>query len=225
MAILLIILFIILVFLPQWWVKYVMKRYGATINELPGTGAELAQHLIERYKLPVKVEITQQGDHYDPQTKTVKLNSENFNGKSLTAIAIAAHEIGHAVQDFRQEKLLYSRGQMVKASQRIEKFGAGILIMAPIVSVLSHSPPLGLFIAIIGLLSIGSTVLVHLISLPLEFDASFNKALPLLEEGHYVTSVDLIFIRRVLLAAALTYVAVALASLFNVWRWVAILRR
>ncbi len=215
----------LIVFIPQWWVSTVMKRYGYTIKELPGTGAELAQHLIERFKLPVKVEITEQGDHYDPQAKAVRLSRHNYNGKSLTAIAIAAHEVGHAVQDFRQEKLLYTRQEMIKVSQRFEKMGAGILFIAPIVSALTHSPHLGLFIGLIGLLSMSLTVVVHLISLPLEFDASFNKALPLLEEGNYITKVDLIFIRKILLAAALTYIAAALSSLFNIWRWVAILRR
>jgi uncharacterized protein len=224
-AIIIIIIFILLVFAPQWWVSYVMKRYGRTINELPGTGGELAQHLIDRYKLDVQVEITEQGDHYDPDTKTVRLSPQYFNGKSLTAIAIAAHEVGHAVQDFRKESLLLVRGRMVDVSQRIEKMGAGIIFIAPVISAVTHSPQLGLFVGLIGLLSIGSSVVVHLISLPLEFDASFNKAMPLLEEGHYVTNVDLIIIRKVLLAAALTYVASALSGLFNVWRWIAILKR
>ena len=67
--------------------------------------------------------------------------------------------------------------------------------------------------------------MVHLISLPVEIDASFNKALPLLEEGRYITKRDLIPVKKVLLAAALTYVAAALAGLLNVARWIAILRR
>ena len=225
MAAIIIIIFILLIFAPQWWVSYVMKRYGKTINELPGTGGELAQYLVERYKLAVKVETTEQGDHYDPETKTVRLSPQYFNGKSLTAIAIAAHEVGHAVQDFRKENLLLVRGRMVEVSQRFEKMGAGIIFIAPIISAITHSTHLGLFIGLIGLLSIGSNVVVHLITLPVEFDASFNKALPLLEEGHYVTKVDLIIIRQILLAAALTYVAAALSGLFNIWRWIAILKR
>ncbi|MFK5987012.1 MAG: zinc metallopeptidase [Pseudomonadota bacterium] len=225
MLVIILIIFSLLIFIPQWWVSYVMKRYGKTIKELPGTGGELAQHLIDRYKLPVTLEVTEQGDHYDPEAKTVRLSPQYYNGKSLTAIAIAAHEVGHAVQDFRQEELLAVRGQMVKTSQRIQKIGAAILFIAPVASAVSHSPHLGIFIAMIGLLSIGSDVLVHLMSLPVEFDASFNKALPLLEEGKYVTEYDLVIIRKVLLAAALTYVAAALAGLLNVWRWIAILKR
>ena len=223
--IILIIIFLSIFFLPQWWVKHIMKRYSKTINALPGTGGELAQHLIERYQLPVTLEATDQGDHYNPQSKTVCLSSENLNGKSLTAIAIAAHEVGHAIQDSRKDELLILRGKMVAASQHFQKIGAGIIFAAPLMTVFTHSPLAGIIIALIGFFSIASSVVVQLISLPVEFDASFNKALPLLEEGNYVTKRDLIAVRKVLLAAALTYVAAALAGLLNVWRWIALLRR
>ena len=221
----LIAVFLFIIYAPQWWVRYIMNKYNTTITQLPGTGGELAEHLIERYQLNVSVEMTDTGDHYDPQTKTVRLSSNNYNGKSLTAIAIAAHEVGHAVQDFRKENLLIVRGRMVETAQRFEKIGAGIIFIAPIISAVTRMPAIGILIGIIGILSMASTVVVHLISLPLEFDASFNKALPLLEEGNYVTKHDLISVRRVLLAAALTYVAAALSSLFNVWRWIKILKR
>jgi len=223
--IILIIIIISIFFLPQWWVKHVMKRYSKTINSLPGTGGELAQHFIKQYQLPVTLEATDQGDHYDPQSKTVRLSSENFNGKSLTAIAIAAHEVGHAIQDFKKDELLILRGKMVTASQHFQKLGAGIIFAAPIMILFTHSPLAGFIIALIGFFSIASSVVVHFISLPVEFDASFNKALPLLKEGNYVTKRDLVAVRQVLLAAALTYVAAALAGLLNVWRWVALLRR
>lgn len=218
-------LLLIIFFAPQWWVTYIMQRYSKTINALPGTGSELAQHLIDEYQLPVTLEITEHGDHYDPETKTVRLSSANFNGKSLTAVAIAAHEVGHAVQDFRQDELLLLRGRMVKHSQRFEKLGAGVIFIAPLLSLITHSPLLSLFFMLLGFLTIASSVVVHFISLPVEFDASFNKALPLLKEGNYVTKYDLIAVRQVLLAAALTYVAAALAGLLNVWRWIALLKR
>ncbi len=223
-----IILFIILIalfFLPQWWVKRIMLRYSKPINALPGTGGELAQHLIDQYHLPVTLEPTEHGDHYDPQSKTVRLSNENLKGKSLTAIAIAAHEVGHAIQDFQKDELLILRGKMVAASQSLQKAGAAIMLLAPVMTVLSHSPMIGIIIALVGILSISSSVVVHLISLPVEFDASFNKALPLLKAGNYVTVRDLLAVRQVLLAAALTYVAAALAGLLNIWRWLVLLKR
>lgn len=219
------VIFILIFLLPQWWVKYVMQRYSKPINALPGTGGELAQHLADRYQLPITVETTELGDHYDPMSKTVRLSPENYNGKSLTAIAIAAHEVGHAVQDHRKEDLLRLRGHMVSVAQRFEKLGAGVVLFSPVLTILTRSPSAGLMLGLIGLMSIASSVVVHLISLPVEFDASFNKALPILEEGNYVTKRDLVPVRQVLLAAALTYVAAALAGLLNIGRWIAILRR
>jgi hypothetical protein len=70
-----------------------------------------------------------------------------------------------------------------------------------------------------GIASIGSATLIHLITLPVEWDASFKRALPLLEAGRYIPESDLPAARRILRAAALTYVAGALASLLNLWRW------
>jgi len=218
--------FIVLVlFVPNWWVNYVMNKHHKTINGLPGTGGELAEVLIKRFNLNVSVETTKLGSHYDPSTKTVRLSPEYYHGKSLTSVAIAAHEVGHAVQDFRGEEALKLRQRLVLISNGLQKLGSVIMFISPVAMAVTHSPALSLFIALIGILSLGSSVLVHLMSLPVEFDASFNKALALLEEGKYVTQYDLIPIKQVLLAASLTYVSAALASLLNVMRWIQILRR
>lgn len=225
MLYILLIVLIAMVYLPQWWVKHVIKRYDNQINALPGTGGEFAQHLIERYQLSVSLETTESGDHYDPQSKTVRLSPQFYNGKSLSAIAIAAHEVGHAIQDHRQERLLNLRTDLVKIAQSFEKLGSAIILLSPIVAGISHSPGLGLLIGMIGFLSLLSTVVVHFISLPVEIDASFNKALPLLKEGRYLPNKDLQVVKTVLLAAALTYVAAALAGMLNIWRWLMILRR
>lgn len=95
--ILLIILFIALIFGPQWWAKYTFKRYAKKQDHIAGTGGELARHLLDRFDMPqVPVEITEEGDHYDPESKTIRLTANNYNDNSLTAIAVAAHEVGHA---------------------------------------------------------------------------------------------------------------------------------
>ena len=77
---------------------------------------------------------------------------------------------------------------------------------------------------LVGLLSLGMAVGVHVITLPVEFDASFGRALPILAEG-YIAPAEQVAARRILTACALTYVAGSLASLLNLWRWLAILRR
>ena len=108
-----------LIFGPSLWVKFVMKRYSSEEPEMPGTGGELAKHLIERFSLKdVEVEITELGDHYDPIEKKVRLLPEHYESKSLTAIAIAAHEVGHAIQDQQGDKRLATRTKMVPIVDR-----------------------------------------------------------------------------------------------------------
>ncbi len=73
---------IALIFGPSLWVKFVMRRYSSEKPEMPGTGGELAKHLIERFSLnDVKVEVTELGDHYDPIEKKVRLSKENYESK------------------------------------------------------------------------------------------------------------------------------------------------
>ncbi|WP_245411448.1 zinc metallopeptidase [Pleionea mediterranea] len=219
---LLLVLFIIL--FPGWWVKHTLKKYSIEYDELPGTGGELAKHLIERLQLPVSLEQTDQGDHYDPQDKTVRLTESFYNGRSLSAVAVAAHEVGHAIQDHSKYKLLRLRTQLVKVAQHSEKVGSLMYLLLPLMTVLSRSPVAsgGMLLLAVGAMSF--SVLVHLVTLPVEWDASFKRALPLLEQGEYLTAPELKVAKKILLAAALTYVAGALMSLVNVWRWIRILR-
>ncbi|MDB4829437.1 zinc metallopeptidase, partial [Gammaproteobacteria bacterium] len=87
-----------------------MNRYSSQLTEISGTGGQLAKHLIEKFSLKdVEVEITDLGDHYDPIEKKVRLMREHYESKSLTAIAIAAHEVGHAIQDQQGDKRLATR--------------------------------------------------------------------------------------------------------------------
>ena len=99
------------------------------------------------------------------------------------------------------------------------------MLSAPVIGLLSRAPSAGLLMAIGGLLSLGTTSMVHLATLPTEFDASFVRALPLLESGRILKPGDLPHARRLLRAAALTYLSASLLSLLNVARWWAILRR
>ena len=102
------------IFGPQLWVRHVLQRHGADRPDFPGTGSELAEHLIAEHGLDgVKVQTTEKGDHYDPQTRTVCLSRETHAGKSLTAVAVAAHEVGHALQHARNEKGLKLRQSLV----------------------------------------------------------------------------------------------------------------
>ncbi|MDP4593361.1 MAG: zinc metallopeptidase, partial [Beijerinckiaceae bacterium] len=88
--------FLALIFGPQVWVQRTMREHAGERPDLPGTGAELARHLLDEAGLEsVRVEMTEEGDHYDPQDKAVRLTDGNFHGRSVTAAAVAAHEVSH----------------------------------------------------------------------------------------------------------------------------------
>jgi Zn-dependent membrane protease YugP len=203
-----------------------MRRYSEPRDRYAKTGGELARDLLDSLALShVRTEPTASGDHYDPLTKTVRLSRENFDGRSLTAIAVAAHEVGHALQDARGFAPLKWRTRLVQWVSPIEKLGAGMLMLSPLTAAATHSRALGILTLGAGMLTLGSSVLVHLLTLPTELDASFGRALPLMRDRGLLRSGDGPRARRLLTAAAFTYVAAALQSLLNIARWWAILRR
>ncbi len=215
-----------IIFLPGIWVQRVLARYSRPDDRYSGTGADLARHLLDRYGMNgVKVEETDQGDHYDPLEKAVRLTPDKFNGRSLTAITVAAHEVGHALQDHKAYKPLRYRTHLVKATQKFEKLGAGILMVSPFIGALTRVPGLGILMFLGGLMTLGTSTLVHLVTLPTEIDASFNRALPMLDENEILIPADKKHARKLLKAAAFTYVSASLMSLLNIARWFAILRR
>jgi uncharacterized protein len=217
---------VIVVFGPQLWTRRVFAQYGEPRSDYPGTGGDLARHLLDRLDMKhIKVDQTEKGDHYDPETKTVRLTPDHFNGQSLTAITIAAHEVGHAIQDQIGYPPLSERTRLVRIAQGAEKIGAVVMMGIPIATALARTPLAGVLVLIAGIATMGISTLVHLITLPVEWDASFKRALPVLQQGNYLSSNDMQGARRILVAAALTYVAASLASLLNLWRWVAFLRR
>jgi Zn-dependent membrane protease YugP len=203
-----------------------MTRYSRPGDRYPGTGGELARHLLDQLGLQrVKTEVTDQGDHYDPDSKTVRLSADKFNGRSLTAITVAAHEVGHAHQDATGYRPLKWRTRLVRYAGPGERFGAAVLMMAPVVTLATRAPIAGALMLLGGFLVLGLGTLVHLVTLPMELDASFGRALPMLKDGGFLKSGDERHARRLLAAAACTYVSVSLMSLLNVSRWWAILRR
>jgi len=220
------ILVMTLIFGPSLWVKFVMRRYSTEKPEMPGTGGELAQHLIKRFSLKdVKVEVTELGDHYDPIEKKVRLSKENYESKSLTAIAIAAHEVGHAIQDQQGDKRLAIRTKMVPIIDKVARLSAVIISLSPVIGIITRHPMPFSLLLLLGLSGFIARMMVHAVTLPIEFDASFSKALPLLREGEYISQSNEKAVGHVLRAAALTYVSAALADILNLGRWIVILLR
>lgn len=211
---------------PSVWVKRVLAKYSQPEDRYEGTGASLARHLLDKHGLQsVNVEPTEIGDHYDPVAKVVRLTQDKHDGRSLTAITVAAHEVGHALQDQTDYAPLRWRTRLVRAMSGIEKVGAGVLVLSPFLGMVTRVPALGLLLFAAGMLTLGTSAIVHLVTLPTEFDASFNRALPMLDEYRILKSSDRPHARRLLTAAALTYVSASLMSLLNIARWIAILRR
>lgn len=211
---------------PQLWVKRVFARYRDHRDDYPGTGSELARHLLDRFNLPnVMVETTELGDHYDPLAKVVRLTPDNYHGRSLTAVTVAAHEVGHALQDQAGYPPLRERTRLIRVAQGAEKVGSVVMIGIPLVAVVTRAPAAGLIVFLAGLATMSVGALVHFITLPVEWDASFRRALPVLEQGNYISQQDLHGAQRILKAAALTYVSASLGGLLNIWRWIMLLRR
>lgn len=215
-----IILVLALVFGPSWWIKHVLKKHGAERPDLPGTGGEFARHLLDEAKLTdVKVEVTDQGDHYDPTDRTVRLLPQHHDVRSVAAVAVAAHEVSHAIQHARGEPAFQRRFELVTKLIWVQRLATGVLLFAPVMFILVKAPLLVALqiLAAVALMGIG--VAVHIVTLPVEFDASFGKALPVLEGRRYLSEQDMPAARSVLKAAAYTYVAAALSTLLNIARW------
>lgn len=217
----------LLFFGPQLWIRWVFFRYKSDLPDIPGTGAQLAQHLLERFEISgVEIEeTTPNRDHFDSSVPAVRLSPANFHGRSLTAVAVAAHEVGHVIQWHRNEEIFQLRSRYLPLAGKLQRGGIMLLSLAPILGILTRHP-VGVAAPFIG----GALVALcgaatYLIVLPEEWDASFNKALPVLEDGDYISEEQVPAVRRILRAAALTYAAGALASILQLWRWLPLLLR
>ena len=224
------ILFVIIVAVaygPQLWIRYVFAKYSRNLDEIPGNGHQLAVHLLKVFEFEeVKVERTKPGnDHYSPDDNVVRLSPAVHDGNSLTAIAVAAHEVGHALQFNRQEPVSRLRKRYLVTAHNIQRVGSALLMASPVALAIFRVPHAMLFTGGIGVATMLAAVAMNMAVLPEEWDASFNKALPILAEGNYVTPAQMPKVKTILQAAALTYVAKALADILSLWRWLAILRR
>lgn len=179
------------------------------------TGAQVAQAILRDNGIadvtvePVRGSLT---DHYDPRTKTLRLSESVYNSPSMAACGVAAHEVGHAIQHARGYAPLQFRSAWVPVAST----GGGISIFVLIVAALmgGTATALGGKLAIAGVLLFATTTLFTLVTLPVEFDAS-RRALVTLRQGSYMTPEEITGARKVLNAAAMTYVAAALMAILQ----------
>lgn len=211
-----------LVFIPQWWVKSTVGRF-AQVGTLQGlSGAEVARRILAAHNLlHVRVEETpgELSDHYDPSDKAVRLSPEIYQGQSVSACAIAAHECGHALQHASGFVPVVIRSAMVPAVNLGSQLGP-LLMMGSILLMTMKilNPDLGLLVGLLGVLLFGLAVLFHFVTLPVEIDASL-RAVKVLEGSGFLTTEELPGAKRVLTAAACTYVATALYALIQLLYW------
>ncbi len=203
-----------LAMLAQWMVQNAFK----TMSRVPArmTGAEAARRILDSQGLQnIQIEMVdgQLSDHYDPSHKVVRLSRDVYAANSMAAVGIAAHEVGHAIQDARHYSPLVLRNLAVPAANIGGSLGS-ILLMIGLTLVLSAAAPLGKMIFLLGIILFGATVFFQLINLPVEFDASSRAKDQLLELG-IVSGPELPYVSKVLNAAALTYVAATLQAVLT----------
>ena len=196
-------------------VNSTMNKYRRVGNSRGITGGEAARRILDSEGLyQVKVECLRsgQGDHYDPRTNTVRLSYENFNEATVTAVGVAAHECGHAIQHAKQYVPLTVRSAIVPAANICSNLGFPIIILGVILS-------WNQLLIQIGLIAFSVGVVFQLVTLPVEFNAS-GRALRLLGDTGILGTDEVQDTRKVLSAAALTYVAGAAAAILQLLRLV-----
>lgn len=215
--VLILLLGVALVAIPQLYIQHVMDRHAAERPDLQRNGAEFARQALDALKLThIKVEATEQGNHYDPVAKAVRLEPRFMTGRSLSAIVVAAHEIGHAMQDAMDLPMFRRRQAIAKRAHVASMVGQAFVWSAPLLMIIGKSGA-ALIFNVVGFLAM--TVLslaLQVTTLPVEFDASFNRALPLLERGRFIHSHDMRPARQLLRAAAFTYVAGLLRTILSI---------
>ena len=198
--------------LASWNVKSSYNRYARIANMRGLTGAEAARRILEANNVMnvqvqhVRGELT---DHYDPRTQTVNLSDSVYNSTSVAALGVAAHECGHVMQHETGYVPLQIRTALVPAANIGSRFGIYIVILGLI---LAFEP-----LTTIGIWVFSIAVLFQIVTLPVEFDAS-RRALSMLEGYGMMGQEEVGGARKVLTAAALTYVAAAAASVMSLVR-------
>ncbi len=183
------------------------------------SGAETAQRILNAYGItdvaiqPVKSFL---GDHYDPRHKVLRLSPDVYHGRSLASLGIAAHEVGHAIQDARAYAPLALRNGLVPMASIGSQLSVVMVIGGLFLSYMFGA--FGGIIAAIGLGLFGVVVLFQLVNLPVEFNASSRARAILVEQG-MVTAAEEQVVGKVLSAAAMTYVAATLMAIMQMLYW------
>lgn len=207
----------ILMAIPLWAqarVKRTYSKFAEVPNSTGMSGAEVARKILDEnglYDVSIREVAGTLSDHYDPRDKTVNLSTDIYHSDSISGTAVAAHEVGHAIQDANNYTFMRVRSALVPVANLGSNF-AYILILAGLIL---HIAQLGL----LGVIFFAAAVLFQIVTLPVEFDAS-GRALKQIVNLGIVEKSEQKQARKVLSAAALTYVAAALVSVMELVRFI-----
>lgn len=209
----LVIIGFLLSILATGYVNSTMAKYRKIHSSTGLSGAEAAERILARngiYSVHVECLGSSGGDHYDPRTCTVRLSNEVYNGRSITAIAVAAHECGHAIQHEENYLPMAVRSALVPVVNFASTISMPLILLGV---VLSWNP----LLIQIGIWAFAAAVLFQVVTLPVEFNASF-RAVRVIAENGLLTEHENRGCKKVLRAAAFTYVAGAAATALQLVR-------
>jgi Zn-dependent membrane protease YugP len=199
----------------QYKVSNTFKKYSELRSSRGVTGAEVANTIARRSSLNIKIEPVagSLSDHYDPLSKTVRLSESVYGSNSISALGVAAHEVGHALQHRDRYGLLELRHKLVPATNFSSSASFPILLIGFFMQ--------NLGLVMLGIILFSVVVLFHLVTLPVEINAS-RRAVALLSENGLVSAAELHGVKSVLSAAALTYLAATLSAVSNLFYYLLI---
>lgn len=203
----------VLCLLASAYVDSTMRKYKRREAYTGLTGAEAARKILHEeglYGVQVECLDSASGDHYDPKTNTVRLSYSVYNTSSITAVAVAAHECGHALQHDEDYIFLNIRSAMVPVVNIASNVGLPLILIGVVLS-------WNQVLIYIGIIAFMLAVLFQLITLPVEFNAS-SRALHKIDQYGLLKYAEMGGARKVLVAAALTYVAAAASSILQLLR-------
>lgn len=212
-----IIYFAIIILIPlfaQGKVKRTFNKYSKVASSTGMSGAQAARRILDDnglYNVSVEEVSGHLSDHYDPRTKTVRLSTSNYHGHSLAGVAVAAHEVGHAIQDQQNYSFLRVRHALVPVAN-LGSNASWILIMIGIIASIPN-------LLLLGIVFMAAAVVFQLVTLPVEFNAS-SRAMNQVVSLGIIRNDEERDAKKVLNAAALTYVAAALVAVLELVRLV-----
>lgn len=216
-------LLILIPLLAQGKVKRAYNKYSQIRNTAGMTGAEVARKILQDngiYDVQVEETKGKLSDHYDPKAKVVRLSSDNYHKPSVAGAAIAAHEVGHAIQDAEDYSFLRMRSALVPVASIGSNLGQWLIIAGILFSV-GGAAGGGNPVLLMGIIFFSAAVLFQVVTLPVEFNAS-SRAMEQMVSSGIIQNNEERETKKVLDAAALTYVAAALVAVLELARFILI---